>query len=672
MDAGMFGAALHALSLLLEPLRLALLLIGVLIGLAIGAVPGLGGIVGLAVMIPFTQTLDAHAAFALLLGMAAVVTSSDLIPAILFGVPGTVGAAATVIDGHQMARRGEAGRAFGAGFFASLVGGLIGAIVLAATIPILRPLLLSVGSPELLSFSIFGLSMVATLSGRAPLKGLTVAGVGLMLAMIGSGTQTGTMRWTFDSLYLWDGLPIIPVTIGLFALPELAELAVLRTQISAGKNEKVSLLSQWTGVRDVIDNWWLTLRCGLLGTFLGSVPGIGSAVIDWIVYGYAKRTERDGDRFGTGDVRGVIAPESANNAKEGGHLVPTIAFGVPSGASMALLLTAFIMHGLVPGPDMLTKHLDVTYTIIWSLTLAHIIAAAICIFSSRGLAKMSETPPGMLLPIIIPTVFIAGFEGTRSWGDLISLFVFGLVGWVMKRLHWPRPPMILGLVVGPIFERYLFISDQLYGSAWLLRPVVIAVGLLIAWVLFRPMRQTVVDIWHELRHLQLSQLRFGQSGAFTLAIIAIVIFALTRSSDWPLQEQIVPRTACWAALVAACLNMLTEVFGRTGIVPLHGSEIAGLDSMPVRKVRWRATTFFLWLAAFMILVELVGFIPAIGVFVFCYMRLGFEQTLRRALLSAVILTLLCWGIFDWGLRVPWPHSLLGNAFPALHATIPVI
>ncbi|MBV8838346.1 MAG: tripartite tricarboxylate transporter permease [Alphaproteobacteria bacterium] len=668
----MFGAALHALALLLEPARLALLLIGVLIGLAIGAVPGLGGIVGLAVMIPFTQTLDAHAAFALLLGMAAVVTSSDLIPAILFGVPGTVGAAATVIDGHQMARRGEAGRAFGAGFFASLVGGLIGAVVLAAAIPILRPLLLSVGSPELLSFSIFGLSMVATLSGRAPLKGLTVAGVGLMLAMIGSGTQTGTMRWTFEWLYLWDGLPIIPVTIGLFALPELAELAVLRTQIAAGKNEKVSLLSQWAGVRDVIDNWWLTLRCGLLGTLLGSIPGIGSAVIDWIVYGYAKRTERDGDLFGTGDVRGVIAPESANNAKEGGHLVPTIAFGVPSGASMALLLTAFTMHGLVPGPDMLTKNLDVTYTIIWSLTLAHVIAAAICIFSSRGLAKLSETPPGMLLPIIIPMVFIAAFEATRSWGDLISLFVFGVVGWMMKRLHWPRPPMILGLVVGPIFERYLFISDQLYGSAWLLRPVVIAVGLLIAWVLFRPMRQTAVEIWQELRHLQLSQLRFGQSGAFTLAIIAIVVFALIASSDWPLQEQIVPRTACWAALIAACLNMTTEIFGRTGVVPLYGAELAGLDSMPPRQVRWRATSFLLWLVAFMVFIALIGFIPAIGVFVFCYMRFGFEQSLRRAVISAVILTLLCWAIFHWGLAVPWPHSILGDAFPGLHAAIPVI
>src|ERR1700761_4871494 len=225
-------SAWEALGLLMEPFRLLMLVSGVLIGLSIGAVPGLGGVVGLAVMIPFTYGMDSHAAFALLLGMAAVTTSSDLIPAILFGVPGSVGAAATTIDGHQMAKNGEAGRAFGAGFAASLFGGLVGAFVLAISIPILQPVLLAVGSPELLAFSIFGLSMVATLSGRAPLKGLTAAALGLMISMVGAGTQTGTMRWTGNWLYVWDGVPLVPVTLGLFALPELADMAINRRQIA--------------------------------------------------------------------------------------------------------------------------------------------------------------------------------------------------------------------------------------------------------------------------------------------------------------------------------------------------------------------------------------------------------------------------------------------------------
>ncbi len=239
--------------------------------------------------------------------------------------------------------------------------------------------MLAIGSPELLAFTLFGMSMVATLSGRAPLKGLTAAGLGLMIAMVGSRAQSGTLRWTFDWLYLWDGVPLIPATLGIFALPELAELAVSRKRIAGDNAPKINLSSQWEGVRDVGRNWWLVLRCGVLGTGLGAIPGIGSAVIDWIAYGYAQRTEKNPETFGTGDVRGVIAPEASNNAKEGGHLVPTIAFGVPAGASMAILLGAFLMHGLTPGPDMLTKHLDLTYMIVWSLTLAHVIGAVICL-----------------------------------------------------------------------------------------------------------------------------------------------------------------------------------------------------------------------------------------------------------------------------------------------------
>jgi len=185
-----------------------------------------------------------------------------------------------------------------------------------------------------------------TLSSRAPLKGLTVAAFGLMLAMIGSGSQAGTLRWTFGSLYLWDGLPLIPVTLGIFAVPELADMAIERRRISGEGGGRITLSSQWQGVRDVWRHRGLILRCSALGTALGTIPGIGSAVIDWIVYGYAQRTERNAESFGTGDVRGVIAPESANNAKEGGHLVPTIAFGVPAGASMTLLLGAFLMHGI--------------------------------------------------------------------------------------------------------------------------------------------------------------------------------------------------------------------------------------------------------------------------------------------------------------------------------------
>src|SRR5439155_8435695 len=417
----------------------------------------------------------------------------------------------TVIDGHAMARKGEAGRAFGAGFAASLAGGIVGAIVLAVSIPILRPVMLSIGSPELLAFTLFGMSMVATLSGRAPLKGLTAAGLGLMIAMVGSRAQSGTLRWTFDWLYLWDGVPLIPATLGIFALPELAELAVSRKRIAGDNAPNIDMSSQWEGVRDVMRHWWLVLRCSILGTGLGAIPGIGSAVIDWIAYGYAQRTEKNAHTFGTGDVRGVIAPESSNNAKEGGHLVPTIAFGVPAGASMAILLGAFLMHGLTPGPEMLTKRLDVTYTIVWSLTLAHVIGALICLSGSRWLAKISTVRPEILLPIVLALVFVAAYEGSHDWGDLFVLIGFGVVGWIMKRLGWPRPPMVLGIVIGGIFERYLYISTSLYGAGWLLRPVVIGILCLVAWALFKPLSEIVISVVREIREVKRHHLRFGAS-----------------------------------------------------------------------------------------------------------------------------------------------------------------
>src|SRR5215468_1637471 len=668
MPVDMASMAWHALTLLLEPARLGILLIGVVIGLAIGVLPGLNGIVGMAMLIPFTYNMDQHTAMALLLGMAAVITSSDFISAVLFGVPGHVGAAATVIDGHAMARNGEAGRAFGAGFAASLAGGLIGAVVLALSIPILRPVLLAIGSPELLAFTLFGLSMVATLSGRAPLKGLTVAGLGLMISMIGSRSESGTLRWTFDTLYLYDGVPLVPAMLGLFAIPELCELAVARKKIAGDQASNINLANQWLGVRDVARHWWLVVRCGILGTGLGAIPGIGSAVIDWIAYGYAQRTEKNPETFGSGDVRGVIAPESSNNAKEGGHLVPTIAFGVPAGASMAILLGAFLMKGLTPGPEMLTKRLDVTYTIVWSLTLAHVIGALICLSCSRYLARISTVRPEILLPIVLALVFVAAFEGSHDWGDLYVLIGFGIVGWMMKRLGWPRPPMVLGIVIGGIFERYLYISTSLYGAAWLLRWPVMVILALVAWALFRPLSEIAVSVVREIRAVKAHHLRFGASAAFTLAVIAFIVAAILLSSDWPAAAKPVPLTACYMALTAAGLNLINELFGREQSAAARGNVDGGVAVRHVdlgidpAAARRQATVYFVWLAAFLLAIWLVGFLPAIAIFVLAYMWLGFGERFAPSFGFAAATTLLCWGLFDRVLSVHWPASVIGDAF----------
>ncbi len=666
----MLEAGLHALALIMEPARLLIMTAGVVIGLALGVIPGLGGVVGLAILIPFTYHLDAFSAFALLLGMASVTTISDLIPAVLFGVPGTVGAAASVLDGHPMAKRGEAARAFGAGYGASLIGGIFGALLLALAIPVLRPIVLYLASPELLSFCIFGLSMVSVLSGKAPLKGLTAAGLGLMLAMIGGDAQTGTLRWTFGSLYLWDHLPLVPFTLGIFAIPELVDMAIARTSIASNaKDAKIDFAGQWLGLRDALDNWWLILRCSTLGAFLGAVPGLGAAVIDWIAYGHAVRTEKNTENFGRGDVRGVIAAISSDNAKEGGHLVPTIAFGVPAGASMALLLSAFLMHGLVPGPEMLTKHLDVTYSIIWTLTLSHVIGAVVCLACSGLFARLAVVRAGVLVPLVIMVISLGAFEGSQSWGDLYSMVFFGAIGWIMKHLGWPRPPLILGFVLGSIFERYFFISSQIYGAAWAVRPVVLAVFVGAAWVILPPLKKHLAVTIAAFRKLQFGALRFGTDTAFSLALIAVILVGFSTCFAWPPAARFVPIAAMTIALFFAVLNLVTELFGDPAMMPTGPAEAPSLPDGTTATLTGGfgivGLRIFGWFVGFLILGAVIGLLPSLALLVFLLMWLEFSERFTNAAVTSGIATVAVYLVFDRIFAFPWPQSLIGDLIPVL-------
>jgi putative tricarboxylic transport membrane protein len=670
----MLEAALHAFMLILEPTRLLIMITGVVLGLSLGVIPGLGGIVGLALLIPFTYNLDPFSAFALLLGMASVTTISDLIPAVLFGVPGTVGAAASVLDGHPLAKQGQAARAFGAGYGASLIGGLFGAALLALAIPVLRPIVLYLASPELLSLCIFGLSMVGVLSGKAPLKGLTAAGLGLMLAMIGGDPQTDTLRWTFGSLYLWDHLPLVPFTLGIFAIPELVDMAIARTSIARPEDRaSINMKAQWLGFGDALRHWWLVLRCSTLGAFLGAVPGLGAAVIDWIAYGHAVRTEKNTENFGNGDIRGVIAAIASDNAKEGGHLVPTIAFGVPAGASMAILLSAFMMHGLVPGPAMLTKHLDVTYTIIWTLTLSHVLGAFICLAASGIFARLATVRAGLLVPLVMMVIFLGAFEGSQSWGDLYSLVIFGAAGWVMKHLGWPRPPLILGFVLGGIFERYFFISTQIYGAGWAIRPIVLVVFAAALWVVIPALKTHLAGTAAAFRQFRFDQLRLGADSGFTLLLLAIVVVAFAFSREWPPAARLVPTAIMIGTLFFAVLNLATEFFGDPAATPRGPAEAphlpqgaatsGGAAAAPITARA--AARIFGWILGFLALGAGIGLLPALAILVFLLMWIEFSEGLPRALIASSVATLLVYLLFDRVFAVPWPQSLLGDLVPAL-------
>lgn len=673
----MLEAALTALGLILEPSRLAVLSAGVLIGLGIGVIPGLGGIVGMALLLPFTFGMDPYMAFAFLLGMGAVTTTSDTIPAVLFGVPGTTGSAATVLDGHPMAQRGEAGRAFGAAYSASLIGGVFGALLLAVSIPILRPVILFLGSPELLAFAILGLSMVAALSGRTPLRGLAAAGFGVLLAMIGADPQTATPRWTLDSLYLLDGLELVAITLGLFALPELADMAIARRSV-AGDSRVDTRKGQWLGIKDTLRHKWLVLRCGFIGAGLGTVPGLGSAVIDWIAYGHAARTEKGAsESFGKGDVRGVLASEGSNNAKEGGALVPTIAFGVPGSASMAILLGAFLIHGLNPGPQMLASKLDVTYSMVWSVALANILGAGVCFLFSNQIARIATIRQPIIVPLILVIVLVGAYQGSRQWGDLYTLITFGVIGWTMKRLEWPRPPLILGFVLGGIIERFMFISTMRYGWEWMTRPVVIIVLALAVLGFLRPLLRE----WRGFRENKTvwrTVPRLDAGSAFYAGLLVLLALMFAQSLEWGTpQSRLVPMIVMYFAIGAVAASMLYYLFAdaasaesRPGARAARVDLASTLGDLPVATVARRALAIAGWIVLFLVLVWLVGMLPAIFIFIAAYMQIDGREGWGITLAVAATMTVASYVLFDQLLRIVWPRTVLGQVIPTLRDYVP--
>jgi TctA family transporter len=683
---------LHALSaglfIILDPHRLLLLWGGVLCGLALGIMPGIGGIAGTALLLPFTFNLDAPSAIALLLGLAATTTHGDPISAIVLGAPGHAASAATTLDGYPMTKRGEGARALGAAYMSALMGGLFGAVLMAVVLPIVRPLILFIGSPELLGLAVFGLSMVAVLSGNTPLRGLTMACFGVMLAMIGSDPQTGTLRWTLDSLYLWDGLPLVPITLGVFALPELCDLMVARTSVvqDVSQIDTNNWRGLWLGSRDCFVHWWLNLRCAWIGSVIGAVPGISSSVIDWISYGHALKTEKGAQQtFGKGDVRGVIAAESATCSREGGALIPTIVFGVPGSAGMAILLGAFLIQGLVPGPDMLTKNLPITYSMVWSIAIANILGSGLCFLFSAQFAKIATLRYSLILPVVLCLVYVGAFEGTRQWGDLYSLLFFGVLGWAMKHFKWPRPPLVLGYILGGIFERYMFISIERYGIDWMKRPVVIGLFAMASLSLLGPFFKDVRahgGIKGMLSDIHKPHITGMQ--VFPIFMLGLFIVMLSMAVQWNFDAKIIPVIVGTGAVLFCSLSLLNDIFksqliktdskdpAKAAIQKIHMDIGSNITHLEPSHILMRGAMFFGWLIAFLLSMATIGLIPTVPFFIVAFMRLEAKESWKIVLGYVVGMTILIYVVFDQLLTIPWPQTLIGNMFPILKAYVPSI
>ena len=481
----MFEALFEGFALLAQPVPLGLLVLGVVLGVWGGALPGVGGPSQLAVLLPFAMLMEPVNAIAFLIGVTTVGNTGNTFTSVLVAVPGGSGAQATVLDGYPMACNGEARRALSAAFMVSMIGGIIGALILFGSIPVMRTIVRSFGSPELFMFTIWGLSMIGTMSAGAPLKGLSAAIFGVLLSTVGTDIKSGVIRFDIDQPYLWDGISVILISLSIFAIPEMIALAARKGRVAEiGELGTTGLLE---GIKDAFRHKWLVLRSAAIGTWVGVLPGLGSDVADWFAYASAKQMEKNTENFGKGDVRGVIAPESSNNAKEGGALLTTLAFGIPGSTSMALLLIAFVAVGLNPGPGMLQGELHYVMIIILALVLSQILASGICWAMVKPAAYVCFFPFYVLVPIIVPLTFLSAFAAHFSILDIFALLGLSLFGYMMKITGWPRAPIVLGFVLGEKVELYLWLSVARYDMEWIWRPGVLILGSLIAFTLLWPM-----------------------------------------------------------------------------------------------------------------------------------------------------------------------------------------
>lgn len=473
----MFEHALTALDALFDPMRLAALFAGMFVGMVFGMLPGLGGVAAVSILLPFIYYMDAYSGLAMLLGAVSVVYTSDTITSVLIGAPGSPASAPTAIEGHALAKKGQAARALGVGFLASMVGGLTGAAILFVAIPVAGPIVLLLSTPELFMFALVGLFFAASMIGKDLAKGLAAACLGVLLGVVGPAQAAADFRYTFDQVYLLDGFSLTIVALGLFGVAEVISMLAAGGGIS---HERIKVDHWGEGLRDFWRARWLVLRAAVIGVFGGFVPAVGASASTWVAYGHAMRSTRDKSRFGKGEIRGIAASEGANNATVISDLVPTLLFSVPGGPAAAIFLGALFSFGYYPGPRMITQNPDLMFLIVWSVALTSVVGAALCFAITPALARLTRIPFALIAAPLILIMVIGAYQSTSTMGDIFMLFALGALGWLMKHGGWPRAPALVGFVLSGPMEQYFWLANQIHGWSWLTRPGVLLIGSVIA------------------------------------------------------------------------------------------------------------------------------------------------------------------------------------------------
>lgn len=488
----MFEMFTQGLSIALTVENFIFMLLGSILGIIFTAIPGLTFSTALVLMIPLTFGLTPVAAISVLLGVYAGGMTGGSIPAVLLGIPGNPSAAATVLDGYLLSKRGQAGKALGMSIYASVFGGVVSLLVLILVAPKIATIAIKFGPPELFALVIFGLSTIVGLSEGSIVKGLLSGLFGLLFCTIGMDPVMGTQRYTFDIPGLMLGVGILPVMIGIFALPEIIDCFISTSKRRDKPIKKMvqKVKASFPSLKEIKDTFWLNLQSSLLGTFIGLVPGTGGPIASFMAYDLAKRKN---PKVGTGELDGVAAPEAANNGVTGGALIPMLTLGIPGDSATAIMLGALLIHGLVPGPLLFNDNGPLVYAIFISILIINLMVLAVQFHGMKLFVKILDIPKINLMAVILVMTLVGSYATSLNFVDVIIMFAFGFLGYLMKKYGFPSIPLILGLVLGVSiednFRKALVLSDGSL-SVFLTNPVSLFFLTLAIFMIIGPLLKT--------------------------------------------------------------------------------------------------------------------------------------------------------------------------------------